>query len=126
MPERIQQKRTRGWRKPEGAVSVARPSKWGNPYVVGRTLLTLTGDSEEMFIGSFDRIQRIETISPRVAVDLYRLLWLTNWNVADLKVPRPAPRDLRELRGRDLMCFCPLGQPCHADVLLELANGDPA
>lgn len=22
----------------------------------------------------------------------------------------------------DLMCFCPLDQPCHADVLLELAN----
>lgn len=29
----------------------------------------------------------------------------------------------RELRGKDLACWCPLGQPCHADVLLELANG---
>ncbi len=28
-----------------------------------------------------------------------------------------------ELRGRDLCCWCPLDQPCHADVLLELANG---
>ena len=27
-----------------------------------------------------------------------------------------------KLRGRDLMCWCPLDQPCHADVLLELAN----
>jgi hypothetical protein len=27
-----------------------------------------------------------------------------------------------ELRGRDLACYCPLDQPCHADVLLELAN----
>jgi hypothetical protein len=26
------------------------------------------------------------------------------------------------LRGRDLACWCPLDQPCHADVLLELAN----
>jgi hypothetical protein len=32
--------------------------------------------------------------------------------------------DLSELRGHDLMCWCPLGQPCHADVLLALANGD--
>jgi hypothetical protein len=29
-----------------------------------------------------------------------------------------------ELRGKDLACWCPLDQPCHADVLLELANQD--
>jgi Domain of unknown function (DUF4326) len=28
----------------------------------------------------------------------------------------------RELRGRDLACYCPIDEPCHADVLLELAN----
>lgn len=121
-PHRVQQRRTKGWRKPENTVSVARPSKWGNPYVVGRTLLTFTGNSEAMSTRSFDRIQRIESISPRVAVELYRLLWLTNWNVADLDVPRPGPDELFELRGKNLMCFCPLDQPCHADVLLELAN----
>jgi hypothetical protein len=27
-----------------------------------------------------------------------------------------------ELRGRDLACWCPLDQPCHADVLLQIAN----
>ena len=31
----------------------------------------------------------------------------------------------RELRGRDLACYCPLDQPCHADVLLEIANEPP-
>lgn len=31
---------------------------------------------------------------------------------------------LLSLRGKDLMCWCPLDQPCHADVLLELANQD--
>jgi hypothetical protein len=30
--------------------------------------------------------------------------------------------DLSELRGKDLVCTCKLGDPCHADVLLELAN----
>jgi hypothetical protein len=30
--------------------------------------------------------------------------------------------ELDELRGKDLMCWCPLDQPCHADVLLEIAN----
>jgi len=28
----------------------------------------------------------------------------------------------RELRGRDLACYCPLDEPCHADVLLAIAN----
>jgi hypothetical protein len=28
----------------------------------------------------------------------------------------------RELRGWHLACYCALDQPCHADVLLELAN----
>lgn len=28
----------------------------------------------------------------------------------------------RELAGKNLACWCPLDQPCHADVLLELAN----
>lgn len=27
-----------------------------------------------------------------------------------------------QLRGKNLACYCPPGQPCHADVLLELAN----
>lgn len=26
------------------------------------------------------------------------------------------------LRGKNLACWCPEGQPCHADVLLEVAN----
>jgi len=28
----------------------------------------------------------------------------------------------RELGGRDLACYCPLDEPCHADVLLAIAN----
>ena len=30
-PRRIQLRRTRGWRKPPGAVVVPRPTRWGNP-----------------------------------------------------------------------------------------------
>ena len=39
MPERIQRKRTRGWRMPEGAVYVGRPTKWGNLFKVGEFYL---------------------------------------------------------------------------------------
>jgi hypothetical protein len=33
-PQRIQLRRTKGWRKPQGAIVVSRPSKWGNPISV--------------------------------------------------------------------------------------------
>jgi Domain of unknown function (DUF4326) len=35
MPQRIQRKRTKGWRRPQDAIYVGRPSRWGNPYHVG-------------------------------------------------------------------------------------------
>ena len=31
--------------------------------------------------------------------------------------------DVAPLRGKNLACWCPIAHPCHADVLLELANG---
>jgi hypothetical protein len=36
MPERIQLRRAKGWRKPDGVVVVARPTRWGNPYTFDR------------------------------------------------------------------------------------------
>jgi hypothetical protein len=36
-PKRLQQRRTKGWQKPDGAISVARPHKWGNPFEVDKT-----------------------------------------------------------------------------------------
>jgi hypothetical protein len=89
-PKRVQQRRTSGWRKPEGAISVARPHKWGNPFVVGDNGVRTAAS----------------------AVQLYRM-WLPGQDLC---------RQLSELTGHDLMCFCDLDQPCHADVLLELAN----
>ncbi len=103
-PIRIQLRRTKGWRKPEGAIAVARPSKWGNPFKVGEPH-PFGGDGPT---------------TAEQAVVLYR--WGT-------EMCDGAPDfDLSELRGHDLACWCPLvddeGQPvpCHADVLLELAN----
>lgn len=35
-------------------------------------------------------------------------------------------REIGELRGKNLACWCKPGKPCHADVLLEIANAEPA
>jgi hypothetical protein len=114
MPKRIQLSRRKGWRKPEGAVVVSRPSRWGNPYTVGSTV-NLTDEH--------GHIQRLSNLSPYQAVVLYRL-WISNWAVGDRPVTRPEPQDFAKLAGRDLACWCPLDEPCHADVLLELANSE--
>ena len=112
MPKRIQQKRTKGWRKPEGAVSVARPSKWGNPYVVmqfgGEWGVGCHYGGGIVWAGA----EQTRECAHLKVVSTYRGL------IADDTTLDPA-----ELRGKDLMCWCPLDLPCHADVLLELANG---
>lgn len=82
---------------PEGAVYVGRPTKWGNPYTVD------------------------EHTSPVYAVNLYREFWEN-----EIDICPDNQMDIDELRGKDLACWCPLDQPCHADVLLELANKDGA
>lgn len=51
-------------------------------------------------------------LNAKDAVRLYRG-WVFNLRSA---------ADIAELRGKNLACWCPLDQPCHADVLLELAN----
>ena len=116
MPERIQRRRTKGWRMPEGAIYVGRPSKWGNPFMpvpLGHapfrwTVVDDNGvDYREPINGWRDRESAV--------LKSVRLFYM------DVK-GELAPYPLHELRGRDLACWCPLDQPCHADVLLELAN----
>lgn len=91
-PRRIQRRRTRGWRMPPNTVYVGRPTKWGNPWGIDQT-----------------RGSRAE------AVRLFQL-WLTD------RRPDLCNAVRRDLAGRDLACWCPLDQPCHADVLLAIAN----
>lgn len=117
--QRIQRRRTKGWRMPENTVNVGRPSKWGNPFAIksvdalgfypyGWKVLG------EPSVASFNRIYMNETDAAARSVHLYR-------GEIELLLSIGA-RDLSELRGKNLACWCPLDQPCHADVLLELAN----
>ena len=105
MPARIQMRRVKGWRMPEGAVYVGRPSRWGNPYKVGA----------EVQVGGrgLDTGRAHVVVDAADAVRLYRK-WI--WTQGRIEGLTPA------LRGHDLACWCRLDAPCHADVLLELAN----
>lgn len=100
---------------PEGAVYVGRGSKWGNPFKVGEDFTI----QEQHGWGS-QRILSLRGLHPADAVTLFRL-WIINHYAGDM--PHASSADARiELAGKDLACWCPLDKPCHADVLLELAN----
>lgn len=102
-PQRIQRKRTKGWRMPEGAVYVGRGSKWGNPWRVSEHVtaaVAVEGFRRAMGRGGYRQ-------------DPDDREWRT----------MPSVDSVREaLAGKDLACWCPPDKPCHADVLLFLAN----
>jgi hypothetical protein len=105
MPERIQLSRKKGWRMPPNTVKVDRSSRYGNPFKVGDRITSADGSVSAV---CFSRAEAVET---------FRTL-LSQPHMADWRA------HIREkLRGKNLACWCPLdGQPCHADVLLEIAN----
>lgn len=139
IPERIQRRRTRGWRMPASAVYVGRPTVFGNPAVIEATGATSGWAPWLIYAGDVGpRIgtARTQAQARAVAVDHFRR-WLASEHGIVGRGPDMhhetrayvAQHDalvdrLHELRGRDLACWCPLDQPCHADVLLELANND--
>lgn len=127
-PKRIQLRRTKGWRKPEGVVVVSRPSRWGNPWRIrhaddrweiverdpelGETAIEYAGNATE---------------ARAAAVAVFRAVMFGG---VGERPAYPSAAEVRaELAGRHLACWCPLVDaeghpvPCHADVLLEIANG---
>lgn len=104
MADRVQLQRTKGWRMPAETVKVDRSTSWGNPWPVGAP-----------------------GPDGRVAPDAQGAVGLFEDMLADaekrLDVGYPDPSTIRnQLGGKNLACWCRAGYPCHADVLLRIAN----
>lgn len=99
-PVRVQRKRSKGWRMPENTVYVGRPTIWGNPYKVvdGNYELAVSMFEAMMYLRSNDGLSR--------ASKRFR----------DFVV--------KKLKGKNLACWCSLDKPCHADILLKIANNN--
>lgn len=84
---------------PADGIYVGRPTKWGNPHVIGHCTLCndfhVRGDAVIAFLQDVGKNEAFQQ---------------------EIK---------QELQGKDLICFC-APKPCHADVLLEIANGTEA
>ena len=86
---------------PPGTVKIDRTSKWGNPFVIGKD-----GTREE-------------------CIEKYRRFVAGNAGTARedvLAARRFLAEHIGELKGKNLACWCPMDGPCHADILLQLAN----
>lgn len=115
-PRRIQLRRSRGWRQPEGAVVVSRPSRWGNPFHVKPASSAKGGPPDMWAVVYEDRVLvrwDDRRIAAADAVHRYRQ-WVAETGM-DMDVRT-------ELAGKDLACWCRIGDPCHAGALLEIAN----
>ena len=104
---------------PPNTVYVGRPGQWGNPFKLGD--FAIKGDADPNYRGPFKMTYVITTA--KHADDRFtelktgeQVLEWYRWYMS--KVTRP----LSTLRGKDLACWCREGAPCHADILLELAN----
>lgn len=102
-PQRIQLRRAKGWRMPENTVKVDRSTKWGNPC---RVVKNPCETNEYATAEEAVRVFRHDIMHPEELP----------WPLLTIEEIR------RELAGKNLGCWCPIGSPCHADVLLEIAN----
>lgn len=126
-PIRVQLSRKKGWRMPPGTVKVDRSTRWGNPFLVER-------ERGERWNGQRREWQTTWSIrclaNPHHDGRLCPPDYRTGLSEADALTHAIerfraviAPRlDLENLRGKNLACWCRADKPCHADILLELAN----
>lgn len=118
-PRRIQRKRTKGWRMPEGAIYVGRPTEWGNPFVVSEKVpLALALELYRDLICGYFSPAKLAHLTDAEFHAIYAER--SNWLKRGPSHPKWSAQTY--LKGHDLACWCPLDQPCHADILLELAN----
>jgi Domain of unknown function (DUF4326) len=141
-PTRITLSRAKGWRKPEGAIVVSRGTMFGNPWVEGCPGVVqwpIPGHTGFWTETRFERKGNAHMPMESDDVVMFYDRWLqddcipippalTTKGKAALRTDLSARRTLilshlPELRGHDLCCWCKPGEPCHADILIRMANG---
>lgn len=106
-PKRIQLSRKKGWKMPPNTMKVDRSTRWGNPF-----------KAEAFWDAGYNG--SIETANAN-CVGAFKAWLLGERHWAHGCILPPVP-DISVLRGKNLACWCKPGLPCHADVLIELAN----
>ncbi len=119
IPQRIQLSRAKGWRMPTDTVKVDRSTYFGNPFPVDCY-------GQERAVDLFRRWMT-GNMSSREMSGLTRSdRWSGHRELSLVTVRQFIRDDLHKLAGKNLACWCKIGSPCHADVLLAIVNGGEA
>lgn len=95
---------------PKGVVYVGRGSDFGNPFAIGDCVYSKSAHFNE----DATLHDGVLEVTPQNCLRLFGL-WAT-------QMAEHYPVWLERLRGKDLACWCKEGEPCHADILLQMAN----
>lgn len=103
--KRVQLRRAKGWRMPADTVKVDRSTTWGNPFVIGKhgTRADCILMLKHLLAGRLCLSNGPDPLEQKAYLEF-------------------VASNIAALRGKHLACWCPLSAPCHADLLLELAN----
>ncbi|WP_043620418.1 DUF4326 domain-containing protein [Ensifer sp. ZNC0028] len=107
------------------AVKVDRTTRFGNHYRVDRDEYAPPSERWMVAHRSVAATWPSKEEAIADAVERFRAdVTVTGPHNSRLIDPVPTRTDIiKALRGRNLACWCKLGTPCHANVLLEIANG---
>ena len=125
-PIRVQRKRTKGFKLPENTVCVTRGTKWGNPFVLRK----LEEPKYEIYCAVVRNANNFE-FAKTIALEKAGVYFISEKECIDailgmyelyLSLITFSTQIKQSLKGKNLACFCPLDKPCHADILLQIAN----
>lgn len=105
MPIRVQLKRGKGWKMPPNTIIVDHRSRWGNPFIVGKD-----GTAQECVNKYAAEMLPYTHRPPNNGLDKF---FISEANLRDMT---------DHLKGKNLGCWCKIGSPCHADLLLAWVN----
>ena len=121
-PVHIQRSRKKGWRKPDNTVYVGRGSKWGNPVKLIEDTIYIDASKRRRILDPWiwynvgDQEDVVYLFEKIITGTQFANKILQYWSDYFSKL------DISELKGKNLMCWCSLSEPCHTDILLKLAN----
>lgn len=107
-PRRVKLSRIKGSRMPDGTVNVARPGKWGNPFIAKHPNGLGWGKVRDNAHAAQLFARWLYLDHDLVSYERERHAWMLE--------------HLEDLRGKDVACWCDLDAPCHGSVLLIVAN----
>ena len=108
---------------PKNTVYVGRPTKWGNPLQLIKGILYIDAGYRRKIFDKWVICREYSDIDDMIHLYFHIVLGSQFIN-PDLQYwsDKYKQYNIKELKGKNFSCWCSLDKPCHADILLRIAN----